>query len=223
MRIEDVRRRLVDLPDPLPPVPQAVGPVIVGQPGSLPGWVTRAQDTPPRRAAALVLLYPGADDEAMLVLTERPSGDLRHPGQISLPGGAEDPTDDFPVGTALREAAEEIGLHPLASGVATMGVLETVDVRVSGFLLVPVLAIADRAPELTRHEREVAAILHVPASVFAAGAAIEVVDEERDGYRMRYGAYLFEGHRIWGATARVLGQLGAVLVDPTRDHPASLT
>ena len=78
-------------------------------------------------------------------------------------------------------------------------------------MLVPVLSVASIAPLLTPHEREVAAILHVPVRVFLPDAPIEVNEDERDGYRLRFGCYIFGGHRIWGATARVLGQLGAVL------------
>jgi len=211
--MDQVRQRLSALPDPLPPVPRSVGPVVVGQVGALPGWVT-SQGGSGRRAAALVLLYPDADGEATLVLTERPTGELRHSGQISLPGGAEEWGDEFPVGTALREATEEVGLDAAAAGVQTLGLLETVDVRVSGFLLSPVLAIAQRVPRLTPHAREVASILHVPVTHFLPDASIELVEEERDGYRLRYGVYPFDGHRIWGATARILGQLGAVLGKP---------
>lgn len=158
-----------------------------------------------------MLIYPGALGDAHVVLTERPAGDIRHSGQISLPGGSMEEGDDFPVGTALREATEEIGLDPAAAGVEIMGVLEAVDVRVSGFMLVPVLAVAAREPELTPDQREVAAILRVPVAAFLPGAPIEQVEEERGGYRLTYGAYRFGDHRIWGATARILGQLGAVL------------
>jgi 8-oxo-dGTP pyrophosphatase MutT (NUDIX family) len=158
-----------------------------------------------------VLIFPDHLGEALVVLTERPTGELRHSGQISFPGGAMDPDDDFPVGTALREAAEEVALDATAAGVRVLGVLEAVDVRVSGFLLVPVLAVTDRAPVLVPHPREVAAVLRLPLRHFLAGAPIEQVTAERDGWRLRYGAYPVGELRIWGATAKVLGQLGAVL------------
>jgi len=211
LTIDEVVARLTSFPHPLPRGPRAIDPVVVGQLDSLPDWVRLAKGSSPRDAAALVLIYPDSLREAHLVLTERPVGGMRHSGQISLPGGAMDAGDDFPVGTALREATEEVGLDTAAAGVEMRGVLDTVDVRVSGFMLVPVVAIAAREPVLTPDEREVAAILRVPVAAFLPHSPIEMVEEERDGYRLRYGAYPFGGYRIWGATARVLGQLGAIL------------
>lgn len=225
MRIDEVRRRLRQLPDPLPAGPAAIEPVVLGQPGELPDWMRRKVSVAPRDAAGIVLLVPGPHGEAHVVLTERPAGGMRHPGQISLPGGQAEATDDFPVGTALREAQEEIGLDPTAAGVEIVGTLDVVDVRVSGFMLVPVIAVASRVPTLSRHEREVAAILSVPLSTFLPDAPIRMVEAERDGYRLRYGAFTFGDHEIWGATARVLGQLGAVLgpaheIRPSVSRPA---
>ena len=211
MRFEVARRRLEHLPAILPPGPSALDPQVLAIGAEAPGWVRRGFDGPSRDAAVLVLVYPDAAGEAMLVLTARPEGDLRHAGQISFPGGAADPGDDFPDGTALREAAEEVGLDADAAGVRVVGRLEVVDVRVSGFLLVPVVALAEREPDLTPDAREVAAILRLPVRHFLPDSPIEIVDAERDGWRMRYGAFPVGEHRIWGATARVLGQLGAVL------------
>jgi len=211
MQFAAVRARLAALPDPLPSGPIALDPVAVVTAGQVPSWARGATGEPRRDAAVLVLLYPGADGTAQLVLIERPEGDLRHAGQVSFPGGAVDPGDDFPVGTALREAAEEIGLDAAAAGVEVLGLLGAVDVRVSGFLLVPVVAVAPREPELHADEREVARILHVPVRHFLPEAPIEIVEAERDGWRLRYGAFPVGEHRIWGATARVLGQLGAIL------------
>jgi len=54
-------------------------------------------------------------------------------------------------------------------------------------------------------------LLTVPVRHFLPGAPIEIVEEERDGWILRYGAFAVSGHRVWGATGRVLGQLGAVL------------
>ena len=182
--------------------------------GATPPWELLAPSGPPRDAAALVLLYPSPDGEAHVVLTVRPAGDHVHAGQVALPGGKREPDDRFPVGTALREAEEEIGLDLATAGVRTLGTLGAIDVRVSGFLMVPVIAVAETEPELHPDPREVAELLRVPVATFLPGAPIEIVEEVRDGWHLRFGAYLVGPHRVWGATARVMGQLGAVLGDP---------
>jgi 8-oxo-dGTP pyrophosphatase MutT (NUDIX family) len=211
VQLTDVLARLAVLPDPLPPPPDGIEAHVVGRGATTPAWI-RLRDTPAMRdAAALVLLYPDTSGEAHLVLTERPSGTHRHAGQVSFPGGKRDPGDDFPVGTALREAAEEVGLDIARDPVSLVGRLDVVDVRVSGFLLVPVVAVAAREPAMTPDPREVARILRVPVRHFLPEAPIELVEEERDGWQLRYGAFPIGEHRVWGATGRILGQLGAVL------------
>ena len=97
-----------------------------------------------------------------------------------------------------------------------LGRLDVVDVRVSGFMLTPVLAMAEREPALVASPGEVASILLPPVDMFLPGATIMTTEEERDGYRIRYGGYPYEGRHIWGATARVLAQLGAILADGPR-------
>jgi 8-oxo-dGTP pyrophosphatase MutT (NUDIX family) len=211
VKLTVARQRLLSMPSPLPQPPREIDAKLIGQPGALPAWIREAEHAPPRLAAALCLLFPDENGDAYIVLTERPSGDLRHAGQISLPGGRIDPGDDFPNGTALREAREEVGLDPEVAGVEVVGTLDVVDVRVSGFLLTPVVATARRLPALTPDPREVASIVLAPLSAFLPGAPVDVVEADRDGFRLRYGAYPVLGHHVWGATARVLGQLGAVI------------
>ena len=210
MQLELARQRLSDLPDPLPP-PRAEIEAHVLRTGPLPPGGRRDLGAPPRDAAALILLYPDAAGEAHIVLMLRSSGDHIHAGQVALPGGKREDGEAFPEGTALREACEEVGLDTDAAGVTTMGVLETVDVRVSGFMMVPVLAVAEREPHFTADDREVAQILTVPVRHFLPDAPVELVEEDRGGWLLRYGAYPVAGHRVWGATGRALGQLGAVL------------
>ena len=210
MRFEDVDQRLRELPRSLPDAPARIEPSIIARGTSPPGMTTDATAAP-RDAAALVLLYPDAVGVAHIVLIVRPAGGHVHAGQVALPGGKREPTDDYPVGTALREANEEVGLDPVVAGVETLGQLDTVEVRVSGFLMVPVLAVARNEPALRADAREVAQLLCVPVAHFLPDATVEMVEERRAGWHLRYGAYPVGGHRVWGATARVLGQLGAVL------------
>jgi len=209
MTPEDVRARFAAPLQPLPPPPAWL------RPERLPDGLPFERLAPPpdaRPAAALVLIYPGADGEAHLVLTERVEyGSDHHSGEVSLPGGKADPGDADAVATALREAEEEVGLDPVAAGVEVIGRLDALWIPPSNFLVTPIVAVAARRPAFVPEPREVAAILEVPVAAFLPDVVPTIVDPDPRGRPLRYGAYLVEGRIVWGATAAILGQLGAVL------------
>jgi 8-oxo-dGTP pyrophosphatase MutT (NUDIX family) len=169
-----------------------------------------------RAAAVLVLVGPDAAGEARVVLIQRTSYDGHHSGEVSFPGGAAEAGDASVVQTALREATEETGLDPQAIGLRVVGELEPFWIPVSNFRVTPVIARADRLPDAWQADpREVAAVVEAPVEAFLPGAAITVMERDVRQWRIRYGAYalpeLGEGPAVWGATARILGQLGAML------------
>lgn len=217
VRFDEARALLATVPTALPPVPRALVPVAMADRDGAPTSVPRFPDTARRAAAVLILIHPDADGEACIVLTERSMGEHRHAGQISLPGGAIDEDDASVEAAALREAYEEIGLDAEADGLQVQGVLPEVDVRVSGFMVHPVIAFADHQPTLIPDGYEVASIVTAPLAAFLPDAPMEIVTAERDGFRLRYGAYRVGEHLVWGATAGILGRLGAYLgsIKPT--------
>lgn len=208
---EAIRRRLARLPRPLPPAPAALEPVALLDPEGRPASERPTFFGPARDSAVLVLIYPDAARTARLVLIERPGGDLRHAGEVGFPGGALDPGDRSAEAAALREAREEVGLDAAAAGVELLGRLDDVVIRASGFRVIPILASAAREPALRRDEREVAAILRPRVVAFLPEVPLRMAELERGGWRLRFGAYEVEGRTVWGATARILGQLGAAL------------
>lgn len=209
MKLEDVQARLDPFPSHLPAIPADIIPAVIGPDGNT---APRPRfDGPSRPAAVLILLYADEAGDAQLVLTERASGGHRHAGQISLPGGAIDDTDATPIAAAMREAGEEVGLDPQQAGVHVAGVLPVFDVRVSGFLVHPVVAFAEHVPALSGDGYEVVEVFSAPLSAFLPGAPIETVTAERDGFRLRYGGYQIGRHHVWGATAMMLGRFGAYL------------
>ncbi len=208
----EARARIAAARPPLPPPPAWLRPVHLpdGVPFERPAAPPQA-----RLAAALVLLYPGPGNQAHLVLTERVEyGGDHHSGEVSLPGGKADPGDRDEEATALREAEEEVGLDPEAAGVEVIGRLDPLWIPPSNFLVTPIVAVAARRPAFVADPREVAAILESPVAAFLPGVAPFIVDPDPWGRPFRYGAYRVDGRIVWGATAAILGQLGALLGGP---------
>jgi 8-oxo-dGTP pyrophosphatase MutT (NUDIX family) len=210
MRFDDAVRRLT-VPErfvgPLPAGPQALLPVFTDdrlRPRLHPSDTARP-------AAVLALLFPDSDGDTRLVLTERLTYDGHHSGEVSFPGGKAEAGDTDAAATALREANEEIGLDAAASGLSVLGSLDDVFIPVSDFRITPVVAVAVDEPSLRANPTEVGRILTPAVASFLPEAPIEIVERQIGDWPLRYGGYRIEGLHVWGATARILGQLGALL------------
>ena len=213
LRYSDAVARLLSLPATLPAGPEALTPVrLGGEP-----WKAPIEGMASARAAAvLVLVAPDTAGDARVVLIERTSYDGHHSGEVAFPGGAAEVGDASLVDTALREAAEEIGLKPQAVQLRVIGELEPFWIPVSNFRVTPILAVADRLQPWTPDPREVKRVVEAPVAAFLPGAPIQIVERDVREWRIRYGAYALEaiaddGPAVWGATARILGQLGMLL------------
>jgi 8-oxo-dGTP pyrophosphatase MutT (NUDIX family) len=159
------------------------------------------------RPSAVLLLFGTADDGAPdVLLTQRADTMRRHPGQVSFPGGAQDPSDDGPVAAALREAQEETGLDP--RGVDVLGTLPALYLPPSGFVVTPVLGWW-RTPSPVRvvDPAEVSAVVRVPLA--------ELLDSaNRSSVRHPSGyvgpAFEAGGLFVWGFTAGLLSRVLAL-------------
>jgi 8-oxo-dGTP pyrophosphatase MutT (NUDIX family) len=211
VRFEDAVARLEPLPDPLPPPLEALMPVRTdGGTWRFPGSGGSPGGRP---AAVLVLVYPDDAGDARVVLIERPThdDDRHHSGEVSFPGGKAEPDDADAVATALREAAEEVGLDPDAASVRVVGLLDRLWIPVSDFAVTPVVAVAPRRPGLLAAPDEVVRIIEPRVATFLPDAPVADVERTIRGWAVRYGHYEIDGLSVWGATARILSQLGAVL------------
>ncbi|HJR59261.1 MAG TPA: CoA pyrophosphatase [Vicinamibacterales bacterium] len=198
--LKDLERTLrVKLAETLPGVEAQMrfAPALAGT-----GWRAGHFPEDSRAAAALLLIYPGAAGPA-IPLTVRASGLARHAGQISLPGGAVDPGETL-AEAALREAHEEIGIHP--SSVQILGELTPVHVLVSGFTLHPVVGVSHSRPSFEPAAGEVAEILELSLDHIRDASSIRRGTRLREGVAVEYPYFDLFGHQVWGATAMVLGE-----------------
>ncbi|MBI2606002.1 MAG: CoA pyrophosphatase [Deltaproteobacteria bacterium] len=139
---------------------------------------------------------------AEILFTVRTDTVEHHKGQISFPGGKRDDTDASLLETALRETEEEIGLS--RENVEIIGELsDTPTVRTS-FLIRPFVGLVRGRPALSPSEIEIAETLFVPLAHLLDEANSTLETYEYGGSRYRIKAYHYQGHRIWGATARIL-------------------
>jgi 8-oxo-dGTP pyrophosphatase MutT (NUDIX family) len=175
-----------------------------------PGWIPDTVPDDAREGAGLILLYPH-EDEPHLVLTVRRSDLPHHPGQVSLPGGAREPGEGR-AEAALREAHEEVGVDPAA--VRVLGELTRLHIPVSGFVLHPVVARADRRPALHPDDSEVARILEGALRMLTSPSTLARERHRHDGVDYDVPFFRVDGEKVWGATAMVLAEFLTILGHP---------
>jgi 8-oxo-dGTP pyrophosphatase MutT (NUDIX family) len=153
-----------------------------------------------RPAGVLIALWSGPSGTEM-ILTKRSSRLKHHPGQIAFPGGKVDPGDDGPVGAALRESWEEVGLPQ--DRVTVLGTLPQHE-TVTGFLVTPVLGTISGDFSPLPEAGEVEEVFSVPLSHVTTPANFRIERRRWRGEWRRYYAVPYGPYYIWGATARIL-------------------
>ena len=168
------------------------------------GYQLTGAPPPKRHTAVLIALY--SDPEPTVVLTRRTQQMRAHSGEVSFPGGGQDPGESL-WDTACREAREEIQLDTtLARRIGELDHLTTVS---SQARIVPYVARLSQPPSMTANPDEVDEILLVSLSELLLP---EVYREERwqwPGSNQQRPIYFFDlfGDTVWGATANLLRQL----------------
>ena len=171
-----------------------------------PGASDRPPTGPIRPAAVLVpiVLSPAPT----VLLTLRAETLTSHAGQVSLPGGRIEPADEGAAGAALRETEEEIGVPRAAVEVA--GVLPRY-LTGTGFAISPLVGLLRPPLALVPDPREVAEVFELPLAVLLDEEAARREELLVGGQRRRFWVIPHDRHRIWGATAAILVNLGRVL------------
>jgi 8-oxo-dGTP pyrophosphatase MutT (NUDIX family) len=165
-------------------------------------------DAPPSVRTGAVLIFIGNSRTLTVPFIRRSDDGGPHSGQIALPGGGAEEGDADSVGTALREAREEIGLSP--GKVRVVGELSPLFIDVSNYLITPVVATytePDPFPweVLSPHHLEVAEILPIPLCDLESSRAMRRVAAR--GIHREVPSYRYDGHTIWGATAMIIAEL----------------
>lgn len=165
------------------------------------------RDPPFKEAAVALVLRPSAEvDDLDLLLIRRATreGDPWS-GQIGLPGGRWDPTDQSLEQTALRETQEEVGLDLSAHG-SVLGALDELRPRtpvLPPIIVRPFVVAVRTVPALVPSD-EVAEYRWVRVGeLFRPELRVKTTVRVRD-YSMRVEALQLGDFTIWGMTERIL-------------------
>lgn len=181
-------------------------------------------------AASVLIPLLLRDGQLRLLLTVRAIHLKQHAGEVCFPGGKREPGDRDEVHTALREAEEEIGLHP--DTVQVICKLFPV-LNKAGLLITPVVAFIEDSFEARPNTDEVSEVFTLPLEFFTKAA-------DHSGYPVPsvFGpthSFMYTDpstgriHQIWGLTAALaitvavlaLGEKPEFEVGFNLDNPAS--
>jgi 8-oxo-dGTP pyrophosphatase MutT (NUDIX family) len=154
----------------------------------------------PQRAAVMVMLYP-RHNKTHVLMTKRAMHLRYHAGEVGFPGGVFEDEDDDLLATALRETEEELAIEIEPENV--LGRLPMVHTRL-GFEITPFVSVLPSAPEYEPAENEVGEVLEIPFTSLLATQQRDVGSKPSEEGVM----YWFRHHRIWGASAKILKQIG---------------
>jgi len=164
----------------------------------------RELSAPERRLAAVLVPVYQHNGDYGVIFTQRSDTVYYHRGQISFPGGGHEVHDASLQHTALRESAEEIGLQP--AHVQVLGQLDDLLTTGSNYLVRPFVGTLPYPYPFILDYRETASIIEVPLTWLRRHNPPS--QEHRHHAERLVQSFFFDynGHVIWGATAKIVKQ-----------------
>jgi 8-oxo-dGTP pyrophosphatase MutT (NUDIX family) len=152
-------------------------------------------------AAVLLPLYQ-KEGNCHLLFTKRTEGVAYHKGQICFPGGSSQKEDGGVEVTALRESFEELGID--AEDVEILGALDDEVTLTTNFVISPIVGSIPYPYQFKINPTEIDEIIEIPIAVLLNKDNFrEEINSDKDIPSPSY-FYEYQGHLIWGATARIL-------------------
>ena len=153
----------------------------------------RIKQSTKTNSAVLVIIYNSSKPKVLMMVKSKSM--RHHAGEVAFPGGKFEEQDFDLLETALRESYEEIGINFKRDTI--VGQLRSVDTQSSGYLITPFVYITNKLKKITTNA-EVDKLLCIP---------LEELFGSKNYLTKRDITFSYDGHDIWGASARILEEL----------------
>jgi len=159
-----------------------------------------------RKSAVLILFYE-KNGQLYIPFIKRTIYKGAHSGQISLPGGKAEKTDNSFDYTAKRETEEEIGIQ--RDKIEILGQLSDLYIPPSNYLVKPFVGLYNKVPEFIIDKGEVQKVIEIPLEVFFRKGIIKEKEfiSSSSGETKKAPYFEVENVEIWGATAMIINEL----------------
>ena len=169
------------------------------------------------KAAVSIVISSLEDTEKEIILIKRPEYDGHHSGQVSFPGGKEEPGDKNLHSTAMRETYEEIGIQLTKENY--LGDLTPLFIPVSRFMVHPYIFIKHTPMDFRIDSSEVAYTILFQLKKLLDTKLIKTTCLHIKGHTIQTPYYAIENEIVWGATAMILAEFVEIIRGIQRKNP----
>ena len=163
----------------------------------------------PRLAAVNIVLYLKNNEWYFPLMVRSTNERDRHSGQISLPGGKKEETDENFEETAKRETSEEMGIQE--HYIRIIREMSTIYIPPSNFYVRPFISYTKKNPEFILQETEAVELIEFPVSsilTLTEQPEMMVLPSSRG---VEVPVINFNGYIIWGATSMILSEFSKLM------------
>ncbi len=163
-----------------------------------------------QESAVLALLFPYKSDIGILLL-KRASDNSVHSRQVSFPGGKKEDPDTDLLATALRETEEETSIPQ--KDITILGSLTRLYIQPSNFNVMPYVGYLNYEPVLQANSEVDRPIKVTISELTDPNFPVEKIIKGHDGKLYPVPCYYIQDEIVWGATAMMLSELLAVILE----------